>query len=66
MGRKRTKQKKPTISYVASKAIKTKREWFWVPVPYGPKARPIETTVDCWYNSEYYTYEESINMVNEI
>lgn len=56
------KHKTIPIKHIASLAAKAKKEWFWIPVAYGSKNKPIPSSVECWFNTEYYSYEDSIVM----
>lgn len=64
--KKPVKAKKPRTCYVTVQLRRAKVGMYWWPIPYDKKRRPIPSSVDCWYNSEYHSREESIGMLHAL
>jgi hypothetical protein len=60
------KIKKPRTCYVTVNFRKAKVGAYWWPVPYDKKRKPIPSSVDVWYNSDYFSKEDSMNMFHTL
>jgi hypothetical protein len=59
--KKRKSRNQVRVEYVTPNLLKTRLGLYWQPVPYGRKHKPILTSVDCLFNSDYYSESESVD-----
>lgn len=60
------KKKKPRVQSASVVECRGKVGLYWWPIPFDKKDRFIPTSVDCLYNQEYFSKEESARMLRSL
>jgi len=63
---KKIKAKKPRVSTVELFAFSTTAGDYLWPIPYDKKDRFIPSSVDCVYNTEYYSSRQIVMMLRAL
>ena len=57
--KKKKSRNQVRVEYIVCNVVKTRLNYYWQPVAYGRKRKPILTSVDCLFNPLYYSEEGS-------
>jgi hypothetical protein len=60
------KRKKSRVESVGVVMVKGVLDTYYLTVPYDKKNRPIPSSVECAYNSQYYSPQDTINMLRAL
>lgn len=63
---KRRKREKPEVHSVSTTPKRMAGCWFWVPSMLNARGKKIEDSVECWFNSDYYSGEDSVAMTRQV
>lgn len=62
----KSKNKKPRVAFVDLIPFSSSSADYIWPIPFDKKDRFIPSSVDCAYNSEYYSHEEVAGMMRAL
>jgi hypothetical protein len=60
------KPKKSRVDVVGVQVLKGALDTFYITVPYDKKNRVIPSSVECAYNTRYFSHQETVNMLRSL
>jgi hypothetical protein len=60
------KLKKSRVDVVGVQALKGALDTYYITVPYDKKNRVIPSSVECAYNTRYFSHQETVNMLRSL
>lgn len=60
------KPKKSRVETVGVQVFKGAIDSYYMTIPYDKKNRAIPSSVECAYNSRYFNFQETVNMLRSL